>query len=111
MVSHQLVHGLADTEIQEQVLTHAATNTYLDLASITKLIEAKETGKRFTAQITLVRLNKLSDHRIHDRAHPLPKAGADLVPEGKCGFCNTWVTAGGRAGRPGGQVQSLQSHV
>lgn len=51
MISHQLVRGLADTEIQEQVLSHAATTTGLNLASIMKFIEAKETGKRSTAQI------------------------------------------------------------
>ena len=51
MVSHQLIRGLADIEIQEQVLSQAATNTELDLASITKFIEARETGKRSTAQI------------------------------------------------------------
>ena len=38
MESHQLVRGLADTEIQEQVLSHAATNNKLDLASISKFI-------------------------------------------------------------------------
>ena len=64
MVSHQLVCGLADTEIQEQVLSHAATNTELDLASI----KAKEMGKCSTAQIAAaVGLNKLSDHKMRDR--------------------------------------------
>jgi hypothetical protein len=54
-----------------------------------KFIEAKETGKRSTTQIAAeVGLNKLSDYQMCDRAHTLPKAEADLVPEGKCGFCN-----------------------
>ena len=43
MVAHQLVRGLGDVEIQEQVLSHAATNPDLDLATITKFIEARET--------------------------------------------------------------------
>ena len=90
MVSHQLVRGLADAEIQEQVLSHAATNTDLDLASITKFIEAKETGKRSTAQIAAaVGLNRISDHKMRDRAHTMPKAGSDTIPEGKCGWCNS----------------------
>jgi hypothetical protein len=105
MVSHQLVRGLADTEIQEQVLSHAATNTELDLASITKFIEAKETGKRSTAQIAAaVGLNKLSDHKLRDRAHTLPRAGADLAPEGKCGWCNT--TGHGR--RPSREIRETK---
>ena len=62
MVAHQLVRGLGDTEIQEQVLSHAATNPDLDLPSISKFIKAKETGKRSSAQIVAAAggLNKLS---------------------------------------------------
>jgi hypothetical protein len=42
MVSHQLICGLAGTEIQEQGLSYAATNSELDLASNTKFIEARK---------------------------------------------------------------------
>ena len=96
MVAHQLVRGLGDIEIQEQVLGHAATNTDLDLSSITKFIEAKETGKRSTAQIAAAAgLNKLSDYKNRDRAHTLPKTGGDnIAPDGKCGWCN--ITGHGR---------------
>jgi hypothetical protein len=92
MVAHQLVRGLGDVEIQEQVLSNAATNPDLDLASITKFIEAKESGKRSTAQIAAAAgLNKLSDHKLRGRANTLPAragVGDDIVPEGKCGWCN-----------------------
>ena len=105
MVSHQLVRGLSDTEIQEQVLAHAATSTELTLASIIKFIEAKETGKRSTAQIAAaVGLNKLSDHRLRDRAHTMPKAGAEIIPDGKCGWCDK--TGHGR--RPSREIREAK---
>jgi hypothetical protein len=92
MVAHQLMRGLGDVEIQEQVLSNAATNPDLDLASITKFMEAKESGKRSTAQIAAAAgLNKLSDHKLRGRANTLPaRSGGvdDIVPEGKCGWCN-----------------------
>ena len=36
MIAHQLVRGLAEEEMQEQVLAHAATNPDMDLAAIFK---------------------------------------------------------------------------
>ena len=36
MIVHQLVRGLAEEEMQEQVLAHAATNPDMDLAAIFK---------------------------------------------------------------------------
>ena len=50
-----------------------ATNPDLDLASITKFIDAKESGKRSTAQIAdAAGLNKLSDHKLRGRNNTLP---------------------------------------
>ena len=46
MVSHQLVRGLADPSIQEQILSHAADNLELNLNDTLKFIEAKDSGKR-----------------------------------------------------------------
>ena len=46
MVCHQLVRGLSDPTIQEQIMAHAADNSELDLDSTLKYIEAKEAGKR-----------------------------------------------------------------
>ena len=51
MVAHQLVRGLEECTIQEQVLSHAASNPDLDLTAIQKFIEAKETGRRSGALI------------------------------------------------------------
>ena len=108
MVAHQLVRGLGDVEIQEQVLSYAATNPDLDLATITKFIEAKETGKRSTAQIAAaVGLNKLSDHKLRGRANTLPaRSGVveDVIPDGKCGWCN--FTSHGR--RPTREIRETK---
>ena len=79
------MRGLGDMEIQEQVLSHAATNPDLVLTAITKFIEAKETGKRSTAQIAATAgLNKLSDHKLRGRANTFPtRSGVvdDTAPE------------------------------
>ena len=42
MVCHQLVRGLADAAIQEQILSYAADNPGLDLTATLKYIEAKK---------------------------------------------------------------------
>ncbi len=41
----ELVYGLADGHIQEQTLAHAAEKENMDLRTIQKFVEAKETGK------------------------------------------------------------------
>ena len=46
MIAYQLVRGLADTLIQEEVLSKEATNPNMALEDIVKLIEAKEQSKR-----------------------------------------------------------------
>ena len=93
MVAHQLVRGLSDIEIQEQVLGHAATNPDLDLNSITKFIEAKETGKRSTNLISSAAgLNRISDYisgRRRSNTMPnIPPVGESVTDlEGNCGWC------------------------
>ena len=71
---------------------HAATNSDLDLAKITKILEAKETGKRSTGLITAAAargFNRLSDYKGRERANTLPPSlnprSEDL--SGKCGYC------------------------
>ena len=96
MVSHQLVRGLADVEIQEQVLGHAATTPGLDLAAITKYVEALETGKRSTGLLSQAgSLNRISDYK-RGRSNTLPSrvhAPNQTVenqtdpPPGRCGWC------------------------
>ena len=93
MIAHQLVRGLADPEVQEQVLGHAATNTELDLTAISKFIEAKETGKRSTGLISAAAgLNRISDYQ-RGRSNTLPSRTPpdppSSPPEGNCGWCGT----------------------
>ena len=51
MVAHQLVRGLVDPAIQEQVLAHAASTQDITLHEFQKFIEAKEIGLRSGAII------------------------------------------------------------
>ena len=46
MIAYQLIRGLADTSIQEEIMSKEATNPNMSLDEIVKLIEAKEQGKR-----------------------------------------------------------------
>ena len=65
MVCHQLVRGLADPTIQEQMLAHGADNVDLDLAKTLKFVEAKEAGKRSSNLLTTAGgLNKMSEFQI-----------------------------------------------
>merc|ERR1712030_52517 len=69
---------------------------------------AKETGKRSSAQIVAAAggLNKLSEHKMRERANTFPKIGAgnDIIPEGKCGWCNS--TGHGR--RPNRETREIK---
>ena len=62
MVKHQLVRGLSDSGIQEQMLSHAADNEGLDLTRTLKFLEAKEAGRRSSNLLTeAAGLNKMSE--------------------------------------------------
>ena len=50
MIAHQLVRGLADSAVQEEILSKEATNPNMSLDDIIKLVEAKEQGKRSQRQ-------------------------------------------------------------
>ena len=64
MIAHQLVKGLSDGEIQEQVMALAAETPDLDLATIQNFVEAKETGRRSGAIIAGTGgLNRVSDYK------------------------------------------------
>ena len=96
MVCHQLVRGLADPTIQEQMLAHGADNADLDLATTLKFVEAKEAGKRSSNLLTTAGgLNKMSefqkkkfDNKVNDRFH--------AADNRKCGWCGL-TGHGGRA--------------
>ena len=92
MVAHQLVRGLSDVEMQEQIMGHAATSSGLDLADIIKFLEAKETGKRSSGLITAAAaggLNRLSDYKSRDRANTSPPTLKPRAedPSAKCDYC------------------------
>ena len=65
MVAHQLVRGLGDPVIQEQVLAQGAeSGAAMDLTKILKFIEAKEAGKRSSLLLTSAGgLNKMSEYK------------------------------------------------
>ena len=65
MVAHQLVRGLGDPVIQEQVLAQGAeTGGAMDLTKLLKFIEAKEAGKRSSLLLTSAGgLNKMSEYK------------------------------------------------
>ena len=46
MISHQIVRGLVDPTIQEEILSREASTPNMKLEEIVKLVEAKEQGKR-----------------------------------------------------------------
>ena len=92
MVMHQLIRGLVDPSIQEQVLSHAATNPNLTVEQVQAFIESKESGKR--DQITLNKpgnLSRISDYR-KAKQHGKQETGVGsetprVDPAAKCGHC------------------------
>ena len=97
MVCHQLVRGLADPTIQEQVLAHAADNPGLDLTSTVKYIEAKESGKRSSNILSSSGgINKIVAAKLH-RAPGSENVDKTAVSDNrKCGWCGQ-QGHGGRA--------------
>jgi transposase InsO family protein len=82
MVAHQLVRGLADPVIQEQVLAQGAESGAMDLAKIIKFIEAKEAGKRSSLLLTSAGgLNKMSEYQ---KGKHIPKPD-----QTNCKFCGS----------------------
>ena len=86
MVCHQLVRGLADPTIQEQMLAHGADNSDLDLAKTLKFVEAKEAGKHSSNLLSsAVGLNKMSEFKKNKFEQKIsPPHASDSR---KCGWC------------------------
>ena len=85
MVSHQLVRGLADPSIQEQILSHAADNPGLDLNATLKFIEAKESGKRSSNILTSAGgLNKIA---VQGQKKNIRENSERFISDKKCGWC------------------------
>ena len=87
MVAHQLVRGLVDPAIQEQVLAHAASGQDLSLEEIQKFVEAKEIGRRSGAIIAGASgLNRLSDYkRGKDPGRQRIRSSSETSSHEKCG--------------------------
>ena len=86
-MAHQLVRGLVDPTIQEQVLAHAASNPKLDLPSIQKFIEAKETGRRSGALIAGTGgLNRVSDYK-NQKGRERIRSSSQPPSTEKCSWC------------------------
>ena len=87
MIAHQLVKGLSDGEIQEQVMALAAETPDLDLATIQKFVEAKETGRRSGAIIAGTGgLNRVSDYKNLNQRSRL-RSNSQPADLRKCGWC------------------------
>ena len=68
LVSHVIVQGLEDSEIQERVLAIAATEENLDLKRISEFIYAQETGRESRKLLSADGgLNKLSQYQQEKR--------------------------------------------
>ena len=91
MVCHQLVRGLADLAIQEQVLAHGADNADLDLAKTLKFVESKEAEKRSSNLLSTTRglnrmMNDFQNSKSRSKAEVTPSTTTP-VDKRKCGCC------------------------
>ena len=97
MVCHQLVRGLSDPTIQEQMLAHGADHTDLDLAKTLKFVEAKEAGKRSSNLLTTAGgLNKMSEFQKQKFDNKVQQDKPPISDNRKCGWCGQ-TGHGGRA--------------
>ena len=74
MVQHQLVRGLNDPQIQEHILSHAATEegSTMDLGQTINMIEAKECGKIDTESLQKsAQVHRMSEYRKGKKDGPL----------------------------------------
>ena len=91
MVTHQLIRGLVDPVIQEQVLAHSSTNKDMSLDSVLQFVEAKEAGKQDSNHITEAggMLCRISDFKKNKSApsSSQPAGGRLRKMEDKCAWC------------------------
>ena len=92
MVRNQLIRGLSDPEIQEQVLSSfASTSKEATLTETLNLIEAKESGKSDSRLInqtlvnSLAHVNKASAYKKGERSGDQKEEAPDNRP---CGWCS-----------------------
>ena len=88
----QLIHGLTDKDIQENVLAVGAAleeGAEMSLVDVVNFVEKMEMGKTARALVSKVSggLNRLSDHQRGNQSGRLEKRKDDKTSEsGKCGF-------------------------
>ena len=88
MVKHQLVRGLYDSSIQEQILAHGADNEGLDLTQTLKFLEAKEAGRRSSNLLTeAAGLHKMSEFQKQKLQTKVEMKSDGLSDNKKCGWC------------------------
>ena len=88
MVCHQLVRGLADPTIQEQILSYAAENPDLDLNATLKYIEAKESGKRSSNMLSSSGgINRIAAHKVSKAPGTENHDKTEIADNRKCGWC------------------------
>ena len=91
MVTHQLIRGLVDPVIQEQVLAHSSTNKDMSLDQVLQFVQAKEAGKQDSSHLTEAGggLCRISDFQRIKSAppSPLPAGGRTRKMEDKCSWC------------------------
>ena len=91
MVTHQLIRGLVDPVIQEQVLAHSSTNKNMNLDQVLQFVQAKEAGKQDSSHLTEAGggLCRKTDFQKSKSAllHPLPGGGRTRKMEDKCAWC------------------------
>ena len=87
MVQHQLIRGLHDQNIQEHVLSLAATEegSEMDLNRMVKVIEAKENAKTDSESLHKSTVCRMSDYRKGVKVDNTAAAGSG--GEANCVFC------------------------
>ena len=90
LVSHVIVRGLEDSEIQERVLALAATEEVLSLKRISEFIYAQETGRESRKLLSAAGgLNKLSQYQQEKRprSSTMPSNTERPGNQDKCYYC------------------------
>ena len=98
MVTHQLIRGLVDPVIQEQVLAHSSTNKDMTLDAVLQFVQAKEAGKQDSSHLTEAGggLCRISDFQRSKSSrnnntplppNPNPPVGKIRKMEDKCAWC------------------------
>ena len=89
MISYQIVRGLADTSIQEEVLSKEASTPNMNLSDIVSLVEAKEQGKRSQNLLNSGVISSIRSDVISKQFRAKPNEGRDRQAK-KCFNCGLY---------------------